>query len=79
MGLPFSTHSLGGRIAFRMSSLLGFDSMGGSCVFFFVAKELMSGCLINNKNRRNEYLQPNVFLKGSLGSYPAEICSESDH
>ena len=28
--LPFSTHSLGGKIALRMSSLLGLLSMGGS-------------------------------------------------
>jgi hypothetical protein len=28
--LPFSTHSLGGRMAFKISSLLGLVSIGGS-------------------------------------------------
>jgi hypothetical protein len=35
--LPFSTHSLGGSIAFKISSLLGLVSIGGSYVFLFYA------------------------------------------
>ena len=35
--LPCSTHSLGGRIAFKMSSCLGLFSIGGSCPFLLEA------------------------------------------
>ena len=36
MNLPCSTHSLGGRIAFRMSSCFGLFSIGGNWLFPFL-------------------------------------------
>ena len=65
--LPFSTHSLGGRIALRMSSCLGLFSIGGRVPFLLDAAN-------SEVNRSVSGIQSPIWLLANTSKLIARVC-----